>query len=400
MNKKLIAMAVAGTFGAIGASAAFAQSSTVSLSGSLNFNYGYFDNGGAGFTGAGAVGVPKVKTDALSNQESEWVLKGEENVGGGMSAFFMCSTSMDIVGGNNTAVSGMCGRNSVIGLKGNFGSVSWGNYDTPAKRMAANYDPFPISAAMGQGAQMWNATASNANNTTTAASFSRRQSNLITYDMPTMNGFDASFAWSAANEATAQTSASTIQKPRLWSAMAAYTNGPLTLGVGYERHVDYNPGAVTAYVGSNDTMYTLGAGYTFMGSLRISGVYNSINYNNISAGQDMSVKTWGLYGDWAVSGPHRVRLGYGSQGSSKGTYGAAGGTAVGSWIANAGAGQTGSQKIHGEYAYALSKRTELGLAYARVMNDRFSTITVGTGGNNPNAGETQSFMGMLIRHKF
>jgi predicted porin len=398
MNKKLMAVAVAGAIGTLGASAAFAQSSTVTLSGSLNFNYGYFDNGGTSNPGVN----PKVKTDALSNQESEWVLKGQENLGGGMAAYFMCSSSMDITGGS---ASNMCARNSVIGLKASWGSIDWGNYDTPAKRLAAQFDPFPISAAMGQGAQMWNSTASNTANPTgstvaTSSSFSRRQQNLITYNMPTMNGFDASFAWSAANEASAATSASTIQKPRLWSAMAAYTNGPLALGIAYERHVDYNPGQLVAYNGSNDSLVTLGAGYTFMGSLRISGVYNSINYNNISAGQDMSVKTWGLYGDWAVSGPHRVRLGYGSQGSSKGTYGAAAGTAVGSWIANAGAGQTGSQKIHGEYAYALSKRTELGLAYARAMNDRLSTITVGTGGNNPNAGETQSFMGMLIRHKF
>ena len=93
MNKKLMAVAVAGAFGAFGATAAFAQSSTVSLSGSLNYNYGYFDNGGSSL-GAAA----KVRTDALSNQESEWVMKGEEALGGGMSAFFMCSTSLDVTG--------------------------------------------------------------------------------------------------------------------------------------------------------------------------------------------------------------------------------------------------------------------------------------------------------------
>jgi len=290
----------------------------------------------------------------------------------------------------------------VIGLKGSFGSIDFGNMDTPAKRLAAQFDPFPISAAMGQGGQMWNATASNTANAATPASFSRRQQNLITYNMPTMNGFNASFAWSSANEATAANSASTIQKPRLWSAMAAYTNGPLQLGIAYERHVDYNAAAQAAYTGSNDSMYTLGAGYTFMGSLKVSGVYNSINYNNITAGQDMSVRTWGIYGDWAVSGPHRVRLGYGVQGSTKGTYngGTVAANMVGSWVGNAGAGQTGAQKLHGEYAYALSKRTELGLAYAKINNDRFSNITIGTGSNNPNFGESQTFYGMLIRHKF
>ena len=71
----------------------------------------------------------------------------------------------------------------------------------------------------------------------------------------------------------------------MWSAMAAYTNGPLQLGIAYERHVDYNAAAQAAYTGSNDTMYTLGAGYTFMGSLRLSGIYNAINYNNITSTQ-------------------------------------------------------------------------------------------------------------------
>ena len=34
------------------------------------------------------------------------------------------------------------------------------------------------------------------------------------------------------------------------------------------------------------------------------------------------------------------------------------------------------------------------------FNDIVFDGVLGTGSNNPNAGETQSFMGMLIRHKF
>ncbi len=406
MNKKLMAVAVAGAFGAFGATAAFAQSSTVSLSGSLNYNYGYFDNGGAGYAAGSnnALGVPKVRTDALSNQESEWVMKGQENLGGGLAAFFQCSTSMDVTGG---AASNMCARTSFIGLKGGFGSINFGNNDTPTKRFIAQYDPFPISAAMGQGSLMWNATASNAINGGTPASFSRRQQNLVTYDMPTMNGFDASFAFTTANEATAATSASTIQKPRMWAASVNYTNGPLMLGAGYERHQDYNAAVLGTYSGGNDAMYSLAAAYTFMGSLKVSAIYNRINYNNLTnvvgAGADMSVNTWGLYGDWAITGPHRVRLGYGNQGSTRGSYnglGAAANAQVGTWTGNGGAGQTGTQKFVIEYAYALSKRTEVGLDFATVRNDRFANSTIGTGSNTPNYGETQNFTGMMIRHKF
>jgi len=414
MNKKIIALAVGSAIGAFGASAAFAQSN-VTLSGALNFNYGMFDNGGAGFATAipgSAVGVAKTKYDGLSNQESQWAIAGEEKLDGGMTAFFLCSTTMDITGGS---ASNMCARNSYIGLKGGFGSVNAGNYDTPAKRVSAMYDPFPVSAAMGQGAQMWGATASNMGNgidtSKNNASFSRRQAQLITYDMPTMNGLDASIAYSAANEASANTNAMPVIKPRLWSAMVNYTNGPLGVGIGYENHQNYNPGNATTgatmnaggYTGGTDTLLQLQAGYSVSSELRLSGIWNSMKYGTVNAaGADMSLKTYGLYADWNFSGPYRLRAGYSVAQSTSGSLGtAAAPVTVGSFTANGGAGDTGSKKIHLELVNHLSKRTELGLAYAQLQNDRGSNITIGTGGaTSTNFGEKTTFMGMLIRHKF
>jgi len=397
MNKKLIAVAVGSALGAIGAPA-FAQSSTVTLSGNLNYQYGYYDNGGAGYAnttpGSVVAGVPKVRTDAMINSESEWVLTGEENLGGGMAAYFRCASTMDITG---AAASNMCGRTSYVGLKGNFGKIDWGNNDTPSKNMIALYDPFPISAPHGQGAQMFNATASATANGATPASFSRRQNNLVTYSMPTINGFDAAAAFTSANEATASVSSTTVQKPRMYSAMVNYTNGPLLVGASYERHIDYNPAASAAYLGGRDSAYQFGVSYTFMGSLKVSAIYNNMKYDNVNGvGADMSVSTYGVYANWAISGPHSLKLGYGNQGSTKGTFT---GT-VGAYTGNGGAGQSGAQKLHTEYSYALSKRTEFSLGYARVMNDRNSNITVGTGSNTPNYGETQSWFGMRWNHKF
>jgi len=89
MNKKLIALAVGSALGAA-AVPAFAQSSQVTLSGTLNYFYGYFDNGGNGYanTTAGSTlqnTTGKVRTDAMANSESEWALSGQENLGGGLS---------------------------------------------------------------------------------------------------------------------------------------------------------------------------------------------------------------------------------------------------------------------------------------------------------------------------
>jgi predicted porin len=407
MNKKLIALAVGSAIGALGASAAFAQSS-VTLSGAINYNYGQFDAGGAGFANAttNTAGVARIKYDGVVNQESNWQIAGEEKLAGGMTAFFQCQTSMDIVGGESA---NMCARNSFIGLKGNFGNINAGNYDTPAKRLTGNYDPFPISAAMGQGAHLWNATASNTINNDTVTSngltsFARRQANLITYAIPTMNGVDAAIAWSATNEASIQNTATTVQKARLWSAMVNYTNGPLGLGLGYENHSNYNPLNNAGYLGGDDTLVSLGAGYEVSPALRLSGIWNSMKYGNMNAANaDMSVKTWALYANWNVSGPYTVRVGYGVQESTSGSLGAgvqANAVRVGTWTANGGAGSTGSQKFHIEGVQALSKRTEVGVSFAQHSNDRYASVTIGSGAKAPNFGETATHMGMLIRHKF
>jgi hypothetical protein len=220
----------------------------------------------------------------------------------------------------------------------------------------------------------------------------------------------------------------------MWSAMAAYNNGPLQLGIGYENHRNYNPGfgngntssAITAtvaasvitvtnassgvaagvvsgYTGGEDTMVSLGAGYKVSDALRLSAIWNQIKYEKVDGTNNMGVVTYGVYADWNISGPHRVRLGYNVQNSTTGTFNGVTTTKnnqIGKWTGNGGAGDTGAQKIHLEGVQALSKRTELGLTYAQISNDRFSNITIGTGGANTNFGEKATFLGMLIRHKF
>ena len=65
-----------------------------------------------------------------------------------------------------------------------------------------------------------------------------------------------------------------------------------------------------------------------------------------------------------------------------------------------GAGNTGAQKYSFEYAYAMSKRTELSLGYAKVNNDSASNQSVGTGSTAPNFGESQSYIGLRAKHSF
>jgi len=245
------------------------------------------------------------------------------------------------------------------------------------------------------------------------ASFSRRQTRLFSYVTPEFSGLQGSVAFSAANETSAQTSASTAQKPRLYAMGLNYTNGPLGFGFGYEKHVGYNAFAVTstgsgaAFTEGSDSSVQLGAGYTLMGgALRVNALWARLRYNQTistigSTDQNLQQTNWNLNGEWKVSGPHSVRLGYTKNGNSTGTVGTtAAPVMIGGILGNGGAGNTGAQKYSFEYAYAMSKRTELSLGYAKVNNDSQSNQTVGTGATAPNFGESQSYVGLRAKHSF
>ena len=442
MNKKLMAVAVASAVGALGAvgapSVALAQSSTVTISGNLNYIYGRYETGGNGHGITGATSTnSKLSYDAMNNSESEIVVQGSETLGGGMSAWFMCSSTFDVLGQSASAgTGGFCGRNSAIGMKGNFGNAYIGNYDTPAKLIMNNYRVFALSYPMGLGT-LFNTASSDVNNQTQGAggsgttgtnasavnafnqagggsSFSRRQQRLFTYISPEWKGLTGMAALSAANEASGNSMGTGIQKPRLYSFGVNYANGPLQLGVGYEIHKDYNPGALTVsnttglgnvYSGGTDTSWQLGAQYSFLNNaLKLNAVYVKLNYQ-INGNLTTDQNNWSINGSWNIAGPHTVRLGYVDMGTTGGNYGGnptgfGSPTMVGAITANGGAGNTGAKKYVFEYAYGFSKRTEMSFGYARQNNDSQSNQNVGTGSTSANFGESQTYYGLRLTHKF
>src|SRR5665647_355036 len=118
MNKKLMAVAVAGALAV--PALAFAQASTVQIYGNITYEYGRSSGGDrpnvdyADTPGGSAIGF-----------------KGEEKLGGGLSAWFQCETTADVRGYDQV---GLCSRNSAVGFKGGFGNVHFGRWDTPMKR--------------------------------------------------------------------------------------------------------------------------------------------------------------------------------------------------------------------------------------------------------------------------
>src|SRR6478752_9319157 len=101
MNKKLMAVAVAGAL--VAPAAALAQS-TVTVYGKATVEFGYADQG---------AGRPN--TDIFQTPGGSAVgFKGEEKLGGGLSAWFQCESSADVRGMNQD---GFCTLNSALGMK-------------------------------------------------------------------------------------------------------------------------------------------------------------------------------------------------------------------------------------------------------------------------------------------
>ena len=383
MKKKLIAVAVAGALGVPGV--ALAQASTVQIYGTLILNYNYMDQG---------AGRPNV--DMFNAHDSNIGFKGEEALGGGTSAWFQCESTMDVANTTATGAIGLCGRNSAFGMKGAFGNVYAGIWDTPMKQTMANFRPFSTSGAFGMGALLWN-EANNATATAgnTSSSFTRRQNNMWNYASPNMGGFQVMGAFSSTNEATAQTNASTVQKARLYGLSAQYINGPLALGGGYEKHNDYNAAAQTNYTGGSDRAFSLGAAYTFMGKVKASLMYVDMKYG-LAAGSGLSQKSYSAHIDWDLGGPNRIRAGWTRAGDTSGSFV---GT-VGQFVGNNGAGGTSANLYAVQYAYGFSKRTEINFGYAKVDNSANGIYRLQTLGPAPNKGENESAWVLGAKHTF
>ncbi|MBI2508643.1 MAG: porin, partial [Betaproteobacteria bacterium] len=152
MQKKVIALAVAGALGA--PALAYAQTSTVQIYGKVNAEYAYIDEGGSRNT-----------YDRVFNPGSSAIgFRGEEKLGGGLSAWFQCESEFNIQG---TGLP-LCRRNSAVGLKGGFGNIFFGNWDTPYKQTsAATYRPFDTTGYLGVGSILHNETTTAANGTVT-----------------------------------------------------------------------------------------------------------------------------------------------------------------------------------------------------------------------------------------
>ncbi len=214
MNKNLIALAVAGAFVA---PAAMAQTANpVTLYGQVNMTVESVE-------AKGGTGASVSRRTRIEDQSSRLGVRGTEDLGGGLKAFFQLETVFRPDSNNSV----FAARNSAVGLQGGFGSVLIGRWDMPFKSAAIAIDPWGDITIAGLTGVM-----------SDGGNFDRRAMNVGQYWSPTFGGFAFRLA-ATANERKNDPAGVDAQD---YGANVTFTRGPIYLFAAYEEHKDNNNG--------------------------------------------------------------------------------------------------------------------------------------------------------------
>ena len=261
MNKKLIALAIAS---ATVVPAAMAQTaSPVTLYGRV---YETLESVSAGAGGAAAEVSGRSR---ISDQASLLGVRGKEDLGGGLKAFFQLETSFHPDQNDASGSSSFANRNSGIGLEGGWGSFLLGRWDMPYKVSTYPVDYFgdlTLGGITGVGHDQGN--------------FDRRDQNVVQYWTPSFGGFVVKLA------ATTNENKSATLNPHDEGALLAYNHGPLYAFFAYEGHKD--PSAAV----NKEEGYS-GGGHFGFGPLKVGLVYEEIKKTAASGGASINKrKSW------------------------------------------------------------------------------------------------------------
>lgn len=383
MQKKVIAAAVAGAFALPAATMA---ASTVNVYGNMYMEYSFVSQG-ANPTNT----TDPANVDVLQTPGSAIGFKGEEKLGGGMSAWFQCESTADPRG---ISQNGFCGRNSAVGLKGGFGNFFVGNWDTPFKRARVGNTGGRDTGVFGTSFLLYGQSTTVTDGANTGV-FARRQRNSINFDSPKFGGFQFMGSFSSTNSSTATTTTSAGAKPRTWSLAGVYKKGPMDLGFGYQKHskmVGAN-GAAGAFNG-DETGYHLSGAYKF-GNVKVGGAYTKQSAE-VAAGTKADVKAYHLGAEIGLGGPHNLHIGYTRADDMKGPASAALSTRR---PAATGLSNTGARLWQIRYVHNFSKRTYGSVGYVQLKNDTAAGYDLG-GLSGTAAGAKQSAVAFNIGHKF
>ena len=290
MNKKLVAVAIAGL---LAAPLAQAQTANVTLYGRVSL-----DVLAANYSGPNTdktIG----RVDSIS---SRWGLRGSEALGKGMNAIFQCETPLAADEGASGA-SVMCGREGWVGLNGGWGEFKLGYGLTPyddvkgfTDHQGSNgYENPNNGVSSGPGFATFGLFTNFGNQATSnSGAFDARYGNSISYKTPNFKGFTLRTQYAFIGETTGDNAVG-------WDTAVIYANGPATFGLTYAYHKDFL-GMGGSILGSNNQDAWRIAGKWNFGPVIVDGYWDQAEYKfaNSFAGTFADLPSKYKYRNWSI----------------------------------------------------------------------------------------------------
>jgi predicted porin len=394
MNKKLLAVAVAG---ALAAPAAFAQSS-VTISGTLKGGFESLK------LGSYARAAGNASQTGVVDDSSAIRFNVVEDLGGGLQAI----AQVDMRLGLDTGALAASG-NTHLGLRSkNWGRIFFGRQDlhyfNTESDMATkgSLRSNPVSLLAYAGAYGAPGTAINGG---TPIANATRTTNVIHYTTPNWGGFTMIVAYSANPNAAEADIASGVRKGSAWNLNPNFAGKDWQVGYSYWRAKPDGAGA------AGGTYQTAGGVATLVHDQRGDRLYGSYRWGGFKIGlawDKSKLKSYAaanagtVLSDrrvWSIPmsytwGPHSIHAHFDRARHDR----AAGAAGL----------DTKANMFAVSYAYDLSKRTSAALTYARINNGRnagytfFTSGALGLGGGAGGvvAGEDPRMWGVTMRHAF
>jgi predicted porin len=320
----------------------------------------------------------------MTSGTSHLGFRGELPLGGGFKAFFQVENMVNMDGDSPVLTSPWANRNSAVGVTSDYGRLFFGNWDTPYKHPTLfvgalrGLNPFDNTLTGNPGFNVPGTTTQNGRYTGKPdAAFNRRQGNSIQYWTPVWNGLSGRAAISVNESRTRATDMEASFSPVLWSVLAKYQLGELSVHYAFEQHHDYfglsqlggalTPGGMPKNGHSIDDGHEIVAWYKFPTGTRLAAIVERLAYRT----DDTTVETVEpviRYRRDAIYGALQQHMG------AHCLWGSMGFAAAGTCRRRGGApcttnGLEGRQWSVG-YTYSPAKTVDIYASYYRMENNR------------------------------
>ncbi|TDQ37856.1 porin [Thiopseudomonas denitrificans] len=218
----------------------------------------------------------------LSSNSSRLGFKGSHEINPDLTAFFQIEQQINFTTGSNDGDSASFStRDTFVGLRGNFGAIQMGRFDSPFKTARG-----PANLFGDQVGDMRNLTRVG------NARFDERYDNTLQYTSPEYNGFSMKLAYSVYE---GQAATEEDDSSNAGSLSLNYAKGPLAAALAYE-----TVGADNSRGKRNGLR--LAGSYKVMDDLKLVGFYQSTDYKsgNSALRKQLSSDTYGLGGEYML----------------------------------------------------------------------------------------------------